>query len=448
MLSKSKYTRGMNCHKSLWLYVNKRQEQKIEPATMALFARGTNVGELAQSRFPGGRMAVLEAYPGITAAKRTQEMIRQGVETIYEATFIHADTLVAVDILHKHNGRWFLYEVKATNSVKPEHAKDVAVQYWVVKGSGLDIADAFLMHLNREYVRHGELVIKDLFLPESLLAATLTLQPDIANDLNILHEIVKGEEPDIAMGRHCTSPYKCDFTDYCLSLLPAVDNEAPPLSSEPEVNEQAVRDFVSSVRYPLCHLDFETIMPAVPMFDESRPYQQIPFQYSLHIQSEHDGAIEHKEYLAESNTDIDPRKGLIEKMIEDTKAASTILVYSIAFERTRIKEMLRDFPQYTEGLESIISRMIDLIIPFRRKYYRTETMQGSASIKRVLPALYPEFSYDQLDISDGMAASNAFLDLYYSNDREHIAKTRESLRKYCELDTLAMVKIFETLKSV
>lgn len=448
MLSKSKYTRGMICHKSLWLYVNKRQEQKIEPATMSLFARGTGVGELAQSWFPGGSMAVLKDYPTIAAAKRTQEMISQGVETIYEATFIYADTLVAVDILHKHNGRWQIYEVKATNSVKPEHAKDVAVQYWVVKASGLDVADAFLMHLNRAYVRRGELVIKDLFLPESLLATIMPLQPDIANDLNTLHEMVKGEEPDIAMAKHCTSPYKCDFTDYCLSLLPADDEEAPPLSSEPEVNEQAVRDFVSSVRYPLCHLDFETVMPAVPMFDESRPYQQIPFQYSLHIQLAPDRMIEHKEYLAESNPNTDPREGLIVQMIADTKGANTILAYHAAFEGRMIREMIRDFPQYTAPLESILSRMVDLIIPFRRKYYRTETMLGSASIKRVLPALYPEFSYDQLDISDGMAASNAFLDLYYSNDREHIARTRESLRKYCELDTLAMVKLFETLKSV
>lgn len=393
-------------------------------------------------------MAVLEDYPTIAAAKRTQEMISQGAETIYEATFIHANTLVAVDILHKHNGRWQIYEVKAANSVKPEHAKDVAVQYWVVKGSGLDVADAFLMHLNRDYVRRGELVIKDLFLPESLLAAILPLQPAIADELNTLHEMVKREEPDIAMGKHCTSPYKCDFTDYCQSLLPSDDDEALPLSSEPEVNEQAVRDFVSSVRYPLCHLDFETIMPAVPMFDESRPYQQIPFQYSLHIQTAPDGMIEHKEYLAESDLNTDPREGLIVQMIEDTKAANTILVYHAAFEGRIIREMIRDFPQYTEPLESILDRIVDLIIPFRRKYYRTETMLGSASIKRVLPALYPEFSYDQLDISDGMAASNAFLDLYYSNNPGHIARTRENLRKYCELDTLAMVKIFETLKRV
>lgn len=439
----------MNCHKSLWLYANRREEQKIGQATMALFARGTNVGELAQSCFPGGSMAVTEDYPTVAAAGRTQEMIRKGVETIYEATFIYDDTLVAVDILHKQNGRWQIFEVKATNSVKPEHVKDVAVQYYVVKGSELDVEDAFLMHLNRDYVRRGEIVVKDLFMAESLLAGILPLQPNIAADLKTLQEMVSGAEPDIAMGNHCRSPYTCDFTDYCRSLLPSGIEEAPAeLSNKPEVREEAVRAFVNSIRYPVCHLDFETIMPAVPLFDESRPYQQIPFQYSVHIQPERNGEVTHREYLAESSLDEDPRKGLIMQFIQDTKAANTIFVYHEAFEGRRIREMIRDFPQFTEPLESILSRMVDLIVPFRKKYYRTESMQGSASIKKVLPALYPDISYNQLEIGDGMTASNAFLDLYYCQDKDHIAKTRANLLSYCKLDTLAMVKLFETLCGV
>lgn len=448
MLSKSKYIRGMNCQKSLWLYVHKSDERLINEASMAVLARGTSVGELARGYFPNGKMAVLEDYPSYESAKRTQDFINQGIETIYEATFVYDNTLVAVDILHKENGKWSLYEVKSTNSVKPEHIKDVAIQYYVINGSGLELDGAFLMHFNRSYVRRGNIDVNQLFLPESVLSKILPLQQDIAQNLEVLQSMLELEEPKIVMGAYCTSPYSCDFSAYCSSLVPVVEKIKVELSSQPSVLESEVKLFVEKVQYPLCHLDFETIMPGIPMFDESRPYQQIPFQYSLHCQETKDSEIIHYSYLAENDPNIDPRRGLIEQMIEQTKTAETIFVYHIPFERSRINEMMRDFPEYAKELECVAEKLVDLIIPFKRKYYRTETMEGSSSIKKVLPALKPEFSYADLEIGDGMTASYAFLDLYYCENKEEITTIRENLLKYCHLDTLAMVKIFEVLQSV
>jgi len=449
MLSKSKYTRGVNCHKSLWLYVHKKDEQIYSEATMAVFARGTCVGELAQQYFPGGKMAVLENYPGYASAQRTQEFIMNGEETIYEATFIYNDTLVAVDILHKENGQWYLYEVKSTNGTKPQHIKDVAVQYYVVTGCGIPLADAYVMHFDNEYVRRGNIEVKKLFKADSILEEVKNLQDEVRTTIPVLAEMLNGKEPEIAMGNQCESPYPCDFCDYCTRLAPPpAELEPVELSSVPEVNVDEVRKYVESIQYPIAHLDFETIMPGVPMFDESRPYQQLPFQYSLHVQDSIDSEIRHYHYLAESNPGIDPRIGLIEQMIEQTKDAKTIFVYYLPFERGRICEMMRDFPQYSSALQSIVDKLVDLIIPFKRKYYRTETMEGSSSIKKVLPALCPELSYNDLEISEGMTASNSFLDLYYCTDEEVIAKTRNDLLAYCHLDTLAMVKILEILKKV
>ncbi len=448
MLSKSKYTRGMNCQKSLWLYVHKKNEQMVDAGTQFFLSRGISVGELAQQYFPNGKMAVLEDYPSFESAKRTQEFIKQGVETIYEATFIYNDTLVAVDMLHKHDGKWGLYEVKSTNSVKPKHIKDIALQYFVVKGCGLNITDVFIMHLNREYVRHGDLDVNNLFVSESVLDSVLPLQLEIPNNISSLNQMLSESEPNVDMGEHCNTPYSCDFIEYCSSLLPKENVEHVELSSTPEVMQNEVKIFVESIKYPICHLDFETIMPAVPMFDESRPYQQIPFQYSLHYQETKNSVLKHTFYLAESNLDIDPRIDLIKQMIRETENAKTIFVYNIAFERTRINEMSRDFPEYSKDLENISERLEDLIIPFRKKYYRTETMEGSSSIKKVLPALCPELSYKDLEIGNGMDASNAFLDLYYCEDKDLIEKTRVNLLKYCHLDTLAMVKILEVLQKV
>lgn len=389
-------------------------------------------------------MAVTGDFPTTESAIYTQDLIDKGVDTIYEATFIYDNTLVAVDILHRKNGKWYLYEVKSTNDAKPEHTKDVAVQYYVLNGCGITLEDAFVMHFDRAYVRRGGLDPNKLFKSTSVIAGVLQMQDEVRTKIPELLEMLKGDEPQVAMGRQCINPYTCDYTEYCKSLNPDT-SEKPELSSTPEVMADKVRDYVDSVEYPICHLDFETIMPGVPLFDESRPYQQIPFQYSIHFQNERDGEITHSEYLAPSDLSIDPRKELIEKMIEETKDAKTIFVYSIAFERTRIYDMMRDFPEYEADLQSIVDRLKDLIIPFQRKYYRTETMLGRYSIKIVLPAICPELSHDDLKYSDGMAASNAFLDLYYCTDDETISETREELLKYCHLDTLAMVKIYEVL---
>ena len=451
MLSKSKYIRGLNCQKSLWLYVHKRDQQAISEEKQAVFARGTNVGELARQYFPYGKMAVLEDYPGFKSAKRTQDFIEQGVETIYEATFVHEDIIIAADILNKENGKWYMYEVKSTNSTKPQHIDDIAIQYYVVKGeSGFAPEDVFIMHFNRDYIKRGDINVKELFIADSMINQVLPLQDVIKDNLPLLFDIMNGEEPSIAMGKQCDAPYHCDFYDYCSSLINNSTNndEKVNLSSAPEIAENEVKSFIKNVQYPLYYLDFETIMPAIPLYDESRPYQQIPFQYSLHHQNTEKSELIHEYYLAENNLYVDPRKALIEQLIKQTKTAKTIFVYNIAFEQTRISEMGRDFPQYANELNLINQKLVDLIIPFRKKYYRTETMEGSSSIKKVLPALCPEFSYDELEIGNGMAASNSFLDLYYCDDEEIKKQIRDNLLKYCHLDTLAMVKLFEVLKKV
>ena len=449
MLSKSKYLRGVKCIRNLWLYTNKKEEQHFSEENIRVFNRGTSVGELAQVYFPNGKFAVQPSeMPTYDTARLTQEYIQQGVDTIYEATFMYDNTIVAVDLLHKEPDGWHLYEVKSTNSAKPEHVKDVAVQYYVLKGCGLELADASVMFFDRSYIKRGDIDVQKLFTHESVLKRILSMQEVIGQNIAAFLEMVNREEPCIEMGSQCDNPYECDFKDYCRSLLPSIKEEKKILSNEPVVNRAEVKKFLNTLNYPLCHLDFETIMPGVPLFDESRPYQQIPFQYSIHFSTDKDAELQHYEYLAPSNLSIEPRRGLIEQMILHTADAQIILVYNIAFERSRLKEMKRDFPKYTEELDSIIDKLVDLMPPFRSKHYRTESMEGSYSIKKVLPAVSSELSYNDLEISNGGDASNTFLELYYSEDNDYVEKTRQHLLTYCGLDTLAMVKVLNALEAV
>lgn len=451
MLSKSKYQRGIKCIKNLWLYTFKRDLQSFSEDNIRIFSRGTNVGQLAQDYFPNGEYAVEPGeMPTYDTVRLTQELIQRGIETIYEATFIYNNTLMAVDLLRKEGIGWHIYEVKSTNSIKTEHIVDVAVQYYVLNGNGLEIVDTSVMHFDRTYIRRGNIDAKKLFRHESVLKTVLEKQTEIANNItSFFPAMLQGVEPNNKMGKHCNEPYECEFKNYCKSLMTEiVEVPKQQLSNEPQVNSAEIVSFVKTLKYPICHLDFETIIPAVPMFDESRPYQQIAFQYSIHYQQAPDSELKHTEFLAESNPNIDPRLGLITQMIAETSKAQTILVYNIAFEKTRIKEMMRDFPQYAVQLQSIIDRMVDLMAPFQKKYYTTEALGKSYSIKLVLPALCPDVSYNELEINNGMDASNQFLELYYCKDENHIANTRQHLLKYCHLDTLAMVRILEVLRNI
>ena len=481
-LSKSQFTRGLQCHKSLWLLKNRRElQQKPDASLQARFDSGTEVGILAQQLFPGG--TGLEYESGISRnIAKTQELLASGTQTIYEATFRHDNVLAMVDILRKGENGWEIYEVKSSTETKDIFINDTAIQYYVVKGSGLDVSRVFLVHLNNQYTRIGELDLQALFAINDVTDLTLFRQTDIPLLLGNMRQALEGGEPSIDIGPYCTAPYECDFISYCWQHIPEYSifdianlrsnrkfalyyggvlhlQDIPadfPLSDNMQVQVEAeltgrkfvnirnIREFLSKISEPIGFLDFETFMEPVPSFDHQRPYQQVPFQYSLHISE--NKKLEHYEFLGEPGND--PRQPFIEKLLEDTISCRTILVYNQAFEVTRLQETAEKFPEFAEGIESITARIIDLMAPFRNKDYYVKEMCGSHSIKYVLPALVPDLSYDSLAIADGEMAMLAYARLSGMIDGDEKKKIRKHLLEYCGLDTLAMVKIWEKLVSI
>jgi hypothetical protein len=222
----------------------------------------------------------------------------------------------------------------------------------------------------------------------------------------------------------------------------------PPTSSHKKysINIEEIRNFTNGLNYPLYFLDFETIGPAGPKYNGSRPYQQLVFQYSLHVQEISNSEIIHKEHLADPSQD--PRIGFIEQLIQDCGTSGDIIVYNIGFERGKINDLIEVFPQYSNELRRIVNRLKDLMIPFQQKWYYTPEMKGSYSIKYVLPALVPELSYNNLEIKEGGTASNTFLSMVNGSFKGDVEETRRQLLEYCKLDTYAMVKILEKLCQV
>ncbi|MDZ4668377.1 MAG: DUF2779 domain-containing protein [bacterium] len=450
----------MQCYKRLWLH--KKHKELADPEseeTQMIFARGTDVGVLAQGLFSGGIDAQgEEEYANPTTAQRTAELMALQTPIIYEAAFIYKDVICAVDILVRHQNGYFAYEVKSTNSLKPQHINDAALQYWVLTGAGVNLSDFFVVHFNREYVRMGALSIQALFEPTSVLGEIFMQQEMIGSDIQILKKVLRlKKEPDISIGKHCSKPYPCNFSVHCNNLL-ADDNtqieelEASNLTqvSNPfeaiQINQEAWDEFADTLAYPLYFFDFETVVYGVPVFDYSRPYQQIPFQYSLHIKTAANSESHHKAFLGDGWSD--PRLALVEKLLQDAGDKGSILVWNAVFERSRIHELMRDFPDHEVGLSLLLERMIDLANPFKRNgAIGTAPFGGSWSLKAVLPVLAPHLSYAELNISNGGDASFIYSELAGMNEASY-QQTRQDLLDYCYLDTWGMVVILEKIEKI
>lgn len=485
-LSKSLYTRGLQCQKSLWLKKYKK-EVLTPPDSKAesIFQNGNEVGDLACQLFPNG---VEIPYDNTTFQEKitlTQDYINQGYENIYEATFEFDGILIMIDILNISDNKVVINEVKSSTEVKDVYLHDASIQYFVLNGLGYDVKQVNVIHINNNYVRGEKLDINQLFSIVDVTYEVKELQSNIKNNLEIFRKILSKEnEPNIDIGIHCNDPYSCDAIDYCWKHIPEYSifdilrlqskkkfelykngilefsqikdlnpfsvSQQIQIESELEnkiiVNKEAIKEFVNSLTYPIYHLDFETFQQAIPEFIGLSPYQQIPFQYSLHIEHK-DGKLEHKEFLALDG--VDPREQIAKRLVEDIPSNVTVLAYNMGFEKGVIRKLANLFGEYTYDLMSIHDNCKDLMIPFQNKDYYHPKMKGSYSIKYVLPALVPEFenAYKELDlIHNGGEAMEAFANLSKIEGVELKQRYRDSLLEYCKLDTLAMVKVLEKLK--
>ena len=489
-LSKSTFMRGVKCEKNLYLnkhHKDLRDETSLQQA--AIFSQGSKVGELAQALFPGGIDLTPDTfYDFDKSIYDTQQAIKRGEKVIYEAAFLFNGVLAAMDILVKTVNGYKAYEVKSSTGVKDVYIQDVALQTYVIQNCGVNLEDVSVIFINSQYVKNGPVDINELF---NIVSIWETIQNPLAavpNQVNRFTEVLKSTQiPEIPIGNHCTAPYGCDFMGQCWRDIPAYsvfnisrlkheksmqlydqgilkledvpdefplsDNQRAQVEAEKNkteiIDQTAITAFLDGLNYPLYHLDFETMAHAIPIFDGSRPYQQIVFQYSLHIQDYPNAVPTHFEYLGETNGE-DPRIKFVDQLISDLNEEGDILVYNIVFEKGKLMDLAFLFSNRANELNAIINRLKDLMEPFQKKWCYNYKMKGSYSIKKVLPALVPEFddSYSSLTISDGGTASSVYAQMTDGSYVGDYASAHKDLLAYCKLDTLAMVKILGYLYSL
>ena len=491
-LSKSKYTRFCQCPKMLWLDTYRPELAVQAPALQRRFQEGNEVGDLAMGLL--GDFVETTAYTAegkldiAAMLKNTQKYIAEGKENICEAAFTKNGCYCAVDILHKTEGGYEIYEVKSSTDIHDVYLWDVAYQRWVLEQSGLKIVHTYIVYINNKYVRQGNIDVHKLFAVKDVLEAILPYYKEVAqNTARAKEYIAQKDEPESKLGEQCFAPYECAYWQYCARELPSPNVldlyrisakkafgyieegivtfddaiksgislnttqwrqvEFELLQLPTHIDRLGIKSFLDTLWYPLYFLDFETFQTCIPMYDGIRPYQQVPFQYSLHY-LERDGAVlEHKEFLADENSD--PRLALVERLVADIPTDACVLAYNMSFECTRLKELAEIFPDLSEKLLAIRGNVRDLLDVFRNGYVYDRAMEGSFSIKKVLPALFPNnpnLDYHNLaDVHNGGEATDTYLALR-SMDKEERDRLRQSLLVYCKMDTMAMVMLWQRLQ--
>lgn len=485
-LSKSKYCEGIQCNKILWLEKNK-PDVKSDVANQSVLDNGTEVGLLAKKLF--GEYIDIDFSENLNdMIKDTNEALKNDIVTITEASFVYDNNFCSVDILKKNGNDVEIYEVKSSTKVKDIYKEDVSYQTYILLNLGYNVKKACIVHINSNYERVGDLNLNELFVIEDFTELVMSKQSFIKEKISEINEYMKSsDEPIEKIDMHCITPYDCPFFDYCTRALPEknvfkVRNmrnsmkfslynkgiysfedllnedidwkykqqiEFDLYNKPDEVDKTAIKSFLDTLTYPLYFLDFETYQQSIPEFDHVKPYSQIPFQYSLHYIEKENGKLFHKEFLSEAN--IDPRRLLAETLVRDIPINVCTIAYNMSFEKMVIKNLAALYPDLREHLMNIHDNMKDLMIPFKERKYYTKKMDGSFSIKYVLPALFPndeELDYHNLElIHNGGEAMDSYKHLTNYSPEEQ-KKIRTSLLKYCELDTYAMVKIWQKLNEI
>ncbi len=488
LLTKSKFLNGLQCPKLLWTRCNAPLE--IPEPTAALqkvFDTGHLVSELATRCFPGGVHVQEDDF--LKNLAETQALLAsKDPKPIYEAGIKAGRLYARADILRpspEKPGVWDVIEVKCSTKCKDVYLQDIAFQRYCYEQAGIRIGRCYLMHVNNTYVRDGDINPHELF---TLLDVTEEIKPFYG----VTPSLVKGfldiidmpACPHISIREHCRDPYECQMIPICWAFLPREhvlelyrgkskgfdlidqgvlrlkdipDNvklsanqqiqRVCAITQQPHVELDEINTFIKSLRYPLYFMDFETIFEVLPRFNGTRPYQQIPFQFSVHIQRTPGGPVEHHAFLHKKADD--PRLEFIKALSACMGQEGDVVAYNQSFEKLRLKEIGEQFPAYRQCCEDINLRLVDLLVPFQKFYYYHPDEHGSASLKKVLPALTGK-GYEGMPIADGGQATSEYSRVTYGAGVDPIdrAKVYADLEAYCGLDTGGMVDILTALRVI
>ncbi len=482
-LSKSRYLKGLQCPKYLWIISHDPERiPEVDAVTQYAFDQGHRVGELAKRLFPGGLDIPHDDFG--ENIRQTRELLKLR-KPLFEAGIIAGNIYCRPDILNPAGAyKWDIIEVKSSARVKDVNIEDVSFQRYCCEKAGLAVSRCFLMYIDSGYIRDGDIDPAKLFAAEDITRAVREAGEGIEERIEAMHEVISRDTcPEVTIGSHCSNPYCCPLYEVCRGFLPEHNvfelyqggrkslelfnsgvyaiRDIPPefllnekqviqrnciLEGEQHVNREEISRFLENLKYPLYFLDFETFSPAIPLFDGTGPYQAIPFQFSLHVLGSPEGRPRHHSFLAEGTAD--PRYRLLTELVGVLGTEGSIIVYSSPFEKGILRKLGESFPEFADWADGVCERVVDLLIPFRSFHYYHRDQRGSASLKKVLPVMTGS-GYEKMEINDGGLASTAFQEITYHDVPDEVRrKVRGDLEEYCKLDTEGMTWLVKRLREI
>ncbi len=483
LLSKSKYLTGLQCPKYLWIQIHEPERiPGADAITQYIFDQGHLVGEYAKQLFPGGIDIQHDDFMDniVTTKKLLAER-----KPLFEAGIRAGEIYSRLDILNPVNkDEWDIIEIKSSTSVKDVHIDDVSFQRHCCEKAGLKIRTCKLGFINNQYVKSGEIDPIELFTLEAISTQVEEISESIEERVSNLLEVISNKTcPGVSIGEHCLAPYECPLRMECWGFLPENSifdlrggktkqfslygqgimsiKDIPddiPLSRQQQIQKECVmtgnvhvdkeeiQQFLNKLKYPLYYLDFETFGSAIPIYDGTRPYQDIPFQFSLHVVENDTSEPVHHSFLAEGRED--PRPEILRELQRLLGSEGSVIAYNAGFEESVLTVLVEAFPEYMNWLKSILTRMVDLLFPFTNFHYYNASQKDTASLKKVLPAITGK-GYEEMGIGAGMDASIAYTGITYGNaTEEEIARVRRDLVEYCRLDTEGMTWVVDELRKL
>lgn len=477
-ITKQSFLESRKCVTRGWYNRALADGEQLSEADTFWVDQGVEIGRIARQVFAGG---VLVEGAGLSDAVRKTQQLMDDPEVcvLFEATFRVDDYTAKADILVRNGNGWKVIEVKSSlhdPKVPDDLADDLAYTVMVASRCGINVNVASLWRISRDF-RQG-MNAEELFRETDATALIQQRLPDFSSRWNEIREATfRSERPAPVLGQDCADcPY---FATHCLGRgvdhavweirrrtadqnetirrLGILDLRAIP--DDFPLNDQQCRvvacaktgkPYIGSglaaalgaVAFPVYYLDFETVMTALPLYPDTAPHAQVVTQYSIHKCGSPGRVDRHVEYLADPTRDC--QRELAERLVEDLGTEGSIVVYS-SFERQRIGELARRFPDLAEPLATITERLFDLLQVVRTHYY-DPAFHGRYSIKTVLPVLVPDMTYEGMAIGDGGAAMTKFARMALGQcSRTECEATRRDLLTYCGQDTMAMVRLHEVL---
>ncbi len=482
-LSKSRFTAGLQCHRLLWWRAHEPDAPELAPDAMqqAIFDQGTRVGEVARRYVPGGCLIDLPHDQVAAKIAATRQALATPTPAIYEASFDQDRIFVAVDILERLDGGFGIIEVKSSTSVKPEHLPDAAIQAHVLARNGLEVRRVEIMRLNRACTFPR---LDDLFVREDVTEEVEALVPGVRRQADEQLRMLAGPLPERPIGAHCTSPYECPFLERCwegvpddhvttlyragatawdyvaqgchritalppsLRLNPIAERQRRALCAGRRLVEPGLAEALAALERPLAFLDFETIAPAIPVWDGCHPYDQVPVQFSCHVE-DGAGGWAHHEWLAEGPDD--PRRAIGRRVAEACAGAATVLAYNAPFEKGCLDRLAARADADTAAALHRVRGRIDDLLPLLRDHVYDPAFGGGFGLKTVLPVLVPDLSYQDLPIAEGGLATAELERVLLRRDGMapgEVERLRRDLLRYCERDTWATVRLLDALRAL